>query len=68
MPLESDPHERTFMQWPSRSSIYGSQRALDAVRTKIALIATSIARFEPVVVFARPEQQNAAKVALGAGA
>ncbi len=60
MPLESDLHERTFMQWPARASIYGSMRALDAVRSKIALIAKSIARFEPVVVLARPEQVEAA--------
>ncbi len=33
MPLESDRHERTFMQWPARASIYGSNRALDAVRS-----------------------------------
>ena len=65
MPLESDPHERTFMQWPTRVSIYGSQRALDAVRGKIALIAQSIAAFEPVVVLASPNQVEAARKALG---
>lgn len=65
MPLESDRHERTFMQWPSRSSIYGSQRALDTVRGKIALIAQTIARFEPVVVLARPQQMAAAGADLG---
>lgn len=67
MPLESDRHERTFMQWPARASIYGSNRALDAVRSRIALIARSIARFEPVVVLARPEQIEAAAEALGPG-
>ena len=67
MPLESEPHERTFMQWPSRASIYGSARALDAVCAKIALIAKSIARFEPVVVLARPEHRDAAASALGPG-
>jgi agmatine deiminase len=56
MPLESDPHERTFMQWPAIKSIYGSQDDLDAVREKIALIASTIAKFEPVVLLARPEQ------------
>jgi agmatine deiminase len=65
VPLESDPHQRTFMQWPSRSQIYGSQSALDAVRSTIASIARTIARFEPVVVLARPEQQDAAAKALG---
>lgn len=53
------------MQWPSRSSIYGSQRALDAVRSKICLIANAIARFEPVVVLARTEQMESAAKALG---
>lgn len=67
MPLESDPHERTFMQWPSRASIYGGQRALDAVRGKIALIAQSIASYEPVVVLARPSHLAQARTALGEG-
>jgi agmatine deiminase len=61
MPLESDPHERTFMQWPAVKSIYGSQDDLDAVREKIALIASTIARFEPVVLLARPEQAEDAR-------
>jgi agmatine deiminase len=61
MPLESEPHERTFMQWPAFASIYGSQADLDAVREKIALIASTIARFEPVVLLARPEQAEDAK-------
>lgn len=65
MPPESDPHERTFMQWPSRTSIYGSQRALDNVRSRIILIAQTIARFEPVVVLARPEQMEKAAKLLG---
>lgn len=61
MPLESDPHERTFTQWPAVTSIYGSQDDLVAVRDKIALIANSIGRFEPVVLLARPEQAEEAK-------
>ncbi len=61
LPLESDPHERTFMQWPAIRSIYGSQDDLDVVREKIALIANSIGRFEPVVLLARPEQAEDAK-------
>jgi agmatine deiminase len=65
MPLESDPHQRTLMQWPARASIYGSRRALDAVRAKITLIARTIARFEPVVVLARPEHVQDAVAALG---
>ena len=58
MPLESDPHLRTFMQWPAIKSVYGSLDDLDAVREKVALIANSIAKFEPVVMLARPEQHE----------
>ncbi len=61
MPLESEPHERTFMQWPALKSIYGSQDDLDAVREKIALIASTIARFEPVVLLAHPKQAEDAR-------
>lgn len=59
MPLESGPHQRTFMQWPTRTSIYGSRRALQAVQSRIALIAASIVSFEPVVILA-PEGELAA--------
>lgn len=65
VPLESDPHELTFMQWPSRTSIYGGAGELKAVRNKIALIAKTIAEFEPVIVLARPEQMATAEKALG---
>ena len=65
MPIESARHERTFMQWPSHAGTYGGTRGLDAARTKIALIAQTIARFEPVVVLARPEHIDAARPLLG---
>ncbi len=65
VPLESDPHELTYMQWPAHASTYGGARALAAVREKIALIARSIAQFEPVVVLARPDQKDQAATALG---
>ena len=61
MPLGSEPHLRTFMQWPAVKSIYGSQEDIDAVREKIALIANTIARFEPVVLLTRPEQMENTK-------
>lgn len=65
MPLESDPHERTFMQWPSRAKLYGGRRELEAVRGCIAAIATAIARFEPVVVLANADAVGAATATLG---
>ena len=67
MPLESEPHLHTFMQWPTVKSIYGNQDDLDAVREKIALIANTIAQFEPVVLLARPEQMESAKEFIKAG-
>ena len=67
MPLESDPHQRTFMQWPSRAKIYGTQKALETVRGKIALIAQAISKFERVVVLARPEQMEPTTRSLGPG-
>jgi agmatine deiminase len=62
LPLESDPHERTFMQWPALKSIYGKQDDLDAVREKIALIASTIAKFEPVALLTRTDQVEDAKL------
>ena len=64
-PLESDPHELTFMQWPAAGKIYGGQAGLERVRSKIALVAKTIARFEPVVVLARPEHAGSTAKALG---
>lgn len=64
-PLEADRHERTFMQWPSRARIYGGGRGLENVRSRIVAIARVIARFEPVVVLARPDQAAEAERALG---
>jgi len=51
-PEESFPHERTFMQWPSSIEVYKYTEDLEAVQEKIALIADTIARFEPVVLLA----------------
>ena len=49
MPLESEPHERTFMQWPVARSVYGA-KDLALVQRAIADIANAIAEFEPVVL------------------
>lgn len=67
MPLESDPHERTFMQWPSRAAIYGGDKELEKVRAAIARIALAVAKLEPVVVLAAAKQLKAARDALGPG-
>lgn len=51
-PEEADPHERTFMQWPNALEVYKNRDDLEAVQEKIALIADTIARYEPVVMLA----------------
>ncbi|MEU3059608.1 agmatine deiminase family protein [Streptomyces subrutilus] len=52
------PHARTWMSWPSRTSLWGSRR-LAGVQEDIALIARTIARYEPVVLCA-PDAGTAA--------
>ena len=55
------------MQWPSRARIYGGGRGLEAVQASVALIARTIAGFEPVTVLASPGQRASAAAALGPG-
>ncbi|MER5637993.1 agmatine deiminase family protein [Kitasatospora sp. NPDC002227] len=50
VPADDVPHARTWMSWPSRSSVWGRQ--LSGVQEDIALVARTIAEFEPVVMCA----------------
>ena len=63
MPLESDRHTRTFMQWPVTTSVYG-RRALGEVQMAIAEIANAIAEFEPVALLAADSSRTGHKSAL----
>ena len=63
-PIESAPHARTFMQWPSSVEIYGDQKTLREVQSSIADIANAIQKFEPVVLLAGPDQSAAARILL----
>ncbi len=67
MPLESAPHLRTFMQWPSDLETYGNADDLAAIRQKIALIANAIAKFEPVVLLCSDDQIQSAKPLISSG-
>lgn len=60
-PLETAPHERTFMQWPSNLTVYGNKKYLAQVQKSIADIANAIQNFEPVVVLASADQIDIAK-------
>ncbi len=59
------PHARTWMSWPSRTDIWGRRR-LRGVQQDIALIARTIARFEPVVICA-PDDYTATEARTACG-
>jgi agmatine deiminase len=64
MPLESEPHERTLMQWPVSLTVY-DPASLARVQGAIARIANTIARYEPVAMLVGKRQAAAARKALG---
>ncbi|MFC4330364.1 agmatine/peptidylarginine deiminase [Streptomyces andamanensis] len=51
VPIEDVPHTRTWMAWPDSSSIWG-RKLLSGVQADIALIARTVARYEPVIMCA----------------
>src|SRR5687768_16597678 len=52
MPAEFEPHERTVMCWPARADLYGP--LMDRAEAAHALVASTIAAFEPVTMIAAP--------------
>ena len=50
LPEESEPHARTFMQWPVSRKVHPDPFFLDMLQDAIATVANVIAEFEPVVV------------------
>jgi len=50
VPLEDVPHKRTWMAWPSSWDIWGNW--LGGVQNDVALVARTIARYEPVIMCA----------------
>ena len=63
MPAEEEPHERTWMCWPSSTEVWGSD--LGAVQDDIIRIAQAISQFEPVTMFARAEELDLLADVLG---
>ena len=63
MPPDWAPHGRTWMCWPCRSDIWGSDEAMLNAKQATARIARAISTFEPVVLAARHEDVPAAKLA-----
>jgi agmatine deiminase len=60
MPLESEPHQRTLMQWPVSLAVY-DRRGLGRVQAAIARIANTIARFEPVAMLVAARHAKSAR-------
>jgi agmatine deiminase len=66
MPMETELHERTFMQWPVALEVYGETQ-LRQVQASIAQIAKTISEFEQVTVLASAESRSEAQAKLGDG-
>lgn len=62
-PVEDVRHTRTWMAWPDRTAIWG--RDLSGVQANIALIARTIAKYEPVIMCANPAGADKARSMCG---
>ncbi len=60
MPDESELHQRTWMAFGASLDVWG-QKLLPEVRRNLALIANTIAQFEPVTMLVRPNELNIAR-------
>lgn len=65
MPLESEPHERTIMQWPVSPDVY-DRASLARAQQAIARVANSIGEFEPVAMLVSGAAAGPARRMLGA--
>ena len=65
-PEETEPHERTFMQWPVSRVVYDDADFLFDLQATIADIANTIAAFEPVVMLVAADKQRRARQVLSA--
>lgn len=67
MPAEWERHQRCWIAWPCRESLWGSPAGMEKARAAYAAVARAIARFEPVTMIARPEHIAEAQKACGSG-
>ncbi|HMS96520.1 MAG TPA: agmatine deiminase family protein [Tabrizicola sp.] len=66
-PEETDPHERTLMQWPVNPAVHDDADFLHDLQGTIADIASTIAAFEPVVMLAAEEHHEAIRKRVSGG-
>lgn len=64
LPEESEPHERTWMSFVANDYIW-SKRQIPEVKRNLALIATTVAKYEPVNMLAAPHDYDEAISLLG---
>ena len=64
MPDESEPHKRTWMAFGASGTIWGN-KLLSEVRRNLALIARTIAKYEPVTLLVREVDYELAKKLIG---
>ncbi len=68
MPAEWEPHERTWMAWPSAGYTLGdSAQEADTARRTWAAVARAVAAFEPVTLVADPADVDLARTWVGRG-
>ncbi|KJS54920.1 peptide ABC transporter permease [Streptomyces rubellomurinus subsp. indigoferus] len=65
VPLDTAPHTRTWMAWPDNSTIWKGK--LGGAQANIALIARTIATYEPVTMCANPASVGRAQSMCGPG-
>jgi agmatine deiminase len=63
LPARSVAHARTLVSWPCREEVFGP--LLEQAKAEWAEVATAIARFEPVTVLARPQDEAEARARCG---
>lgn len=66
MPDEGEPHLRTWMAFGASKGVWGT-KLLPEVQRNLALIARTIAQYEPVSMLVRPEERASAQALLGKG-
>ncbi|QJB70795.1 agmatine deiminase family protein [Parasphingorhabdus halotolerans] len=67
MPEESQPHQRTFMQWPVSKIVHPDPVFLDMLQQSIADVANAIAEFESVVMLMDERFEESARRKLSDG-
>ncbi|MGC4930913.1 agmatine deiminase family protein [Streptomyces sp. DT117] len=65
VPIEDVRHTRTWMAWPDSTAIWG-RGTLAGIQADIALIARTIARYEPVIMLANSASAAKARSQCGA--